>query len=98
MWGIVGDIVKGLVSGIIEGVSASNEKEVEKISDKIVALLRTGADAVEAARSSFKSEDAQTLAAFAEARRRLGMHLMGSPITASVATLMPPADDETTKP
>lgn len=98
MWGIVGDIVKGLVSGIIEGVSASSEKEAE-ISSRIVALLRAGADAVEAARASFASEDAQTRAAFAAARERLAVHLTApAPVLVPVPTPLPPADDETTKP
>ena len=96
MWSIVGDIVKGLISGIIEGVGASKEKQ-EQISLRIVALLRVGADAIDAARTSFASEDAATLAAFAEARRRLAVHLTGAP--AIVPTPMPPAfDDSETKP
>ncbi|MDO8794990.1 MAG: hypothetical protein Q7J25_10270 [Vicinamibacterales bacterium] len=89
MFEIAGEIVKGLVSGIIEGINASKEKQAE-ISNRIVALLRTGADAVEAARNSFANEDAVTRAAFAAARERL---------TVPTPSPLPPAfDDSETKP
>lgn len=101
MFEIAGEIIKGLVSGIIEGVNASKEKQVE-ISARIVVLLRTGADAVEAARVAFASEDALTLAALAEARKRVTSVLIApAPLPPVVGTLpsiptpLPLVDEET---
>ncbi len=101
MFEIVGTIITGLVKGVIEGVNA-NAQKLEEISNRIISLLRAGADAVEAARASALSEDAATQAALAEARLRLTMaahaggpvHAPIVPVALLVPTPMPPDSGE----
>lgn len=85
MWSFVGEVIKGLVEGTIEGIGASKEKQ-EQILLRIENLMRSGADAVSAARKAFTAEDALTLEAFAEAKRRLTEAMRPGP------PLVPPAD------